>query len=378
MAAVETAKVVLKNNPADLRSVTFSNLRKDQEPQLLCNFLMELGACSTSIVDADRGTKDEMALFDEFDDTTMTRTAVTTHVWNHCHVVAHFPASTSLDWIMEIVQDTFPSLPNYSKVDKVENKDWVLHVQQSWKPIVVPPFVLRFPWHSDETVQEALQEATPPADSSLLPSTSHMEDHVELELQGGIAFGTGEHPTTQLCLDFVSRVARPEMLLMDYGAGSGVLGMAACKLDPTIKAIGVDIDVDAVQIANQNAETNKVDMENFLSNLVQTRGDDESTSLLLKAYSSNSKLQDNDEKQANSNTSFGVQVLPSKWNGAIYDACVANILAGPLVTLAPTLAGLVREGAPMGLSGIMSSQANMILEDSSYPDYFDNLQVEKS
>jgi len=334
------------------------------------------GACSTSIVDADKGTNNEEAIFHEFDrldETSMTRTAVTTHVWNTCHVSAQFPASTSLEWIMEIIQDTFPDfhLPStYSRIENVdENKDWVLHVQQSWKPIVLPPFILRFPWHSDETVEEAIQQqqqAGTETESSHKGSV--LEDFVQLELQGGIAFGTGEHPTTKLCLDFVSKNVKPDMIIMDYGSGSGVLGMAACKLDSTVTAVGVDIDVDAVQIANQNSETNDVNMKNYLSNLVQTQGDDESTSLLLKAYSSNSKLQQHE---------YGVEILPDELAGPVFDACVANILAGPLVMLGPTIVGLIKQGSSLGLSGIMSSQSDMILNDPVYQNCFDQLKVEK-
>eukprot|EP00535_Pseudo-nitzschia_heimii_P006503 CAMPEP_0197175940 /NCGR_PEP_ID=MMETSP1423-20130617/2021_1 /TAXON_ID=476441 /ORGANISM="Pseudo-nitzschia heimii, Strain UNC1101" /LENGTH=394 /DNA_ID=CAMNT_0042625209 /DNA_START=186 /DNA_END=1366 /DNA_ORIENTATION=- len=339
---------------ASLRSVTFSNLMKDQEPQLLCNFLMELGACSTSIVDADRGTSDEQAIFDEFDPESMTRTAVTTQNWNNCHVSANFPASTSLDWIMEIVQDSFPNLPRYDKVTKVDDRDWVLHVQKSWKPIILPPFVLRFPWHTDEVVQNTLAEKTIDGDEVM-----NSNDMVQLELQGGIAFGTGEHPTTQLCLEFIHNVVRkPNMLVMDYGAGSGVLGMAACKLEPTTRAIGVDIDVDAVHIANANAEINQVDMKNYLSDLVQTTTDDESTSIRLKAYSSK------DGQQAES--------LPQDLNGPIYDAVAANILAAPLVSLASSISGLLKPGAPIGLSGIMTSQASKV--ESAYAEYFDDIR----
>jgi ribosomal protein L11 methyltransferase len=343
-----------ETNAASLRSITFSNLQKAQEPQLLCNFLMELGACSTSIVDADRGTDQEIAIFDEYTDLeSMTRTAVTTHVWDHCDVSAHFAASADLQWIMDIVQETFEDLPQYS-VRQVENKDWVLHVQQSWKPIVLRPFVLRFPWHTDELVQEALD-----ASSSGHPNNSNKDAVVELELQGGIAFGTGEHPTTQLCLNWIAQVAQKDMLLMDYGAGSGVLGMAACKLDPTISSVGVDIDVDAVHIANANAEINEVNMVNYLSNLVQTQDGESRSRLLLKAYSSK--------------IGALAEVLPDEKNAPIYDAVVANILAAPLVMLASTLAGLLRPGGKLGLSGIMTSQSDMILE--AYAPFFDDVQV---
>lgn len=249
---------------------------------------------------------------------------------------------------MEIVQDYFPDLPKYT-VEQVENKDWVLHVQQSWKPIVLPPFVLRFPWHTDELVQEALERA------DIINTNT-----VELKLQGGIAFGTGEHPTTQLCLNWISKVCQPNMKLMDYGAGSGVLGMAACKLEPTVTSVGVDIDVDAVHIANANTKENEVNMKSYLSNLVQTK-DGESRSILLKAYSS--KIGDT------------AQTLPDELNEPIYDVCVGNILAGPLVVLAPILARLVRPGGQLGLSGIMTSQSGMILE--AYSPFFDDVKVEE-
>ncbi|KAL3941482.1 MAG: hypothetical protein SGBAC_004170 [Bacillariaceae sp.] len=352
------AEMDTEGNASALRSITFSELQEDQEPQLLCNFLMELGACSTAITDADKGTCNEHAIFDEFDTGSMTRTAVTTHVWNNCDVSATFPASTDLSWIMEIVSETFEDLPKYS-VKQVENKDWVLHVQQSWNPIVLPPFCLRFPWHEDELVEEKLKE-----------SNVGMDAAVQIELQGGIAFGTGEHPTTQLCLNWVSKIIIEQQndsdedrvqLIMDYGAGSGVLGMAACKLDDTITAVGVDIDVDAVHIGNQNAEINNVNMKNYLSDLVQTK-DDESRSLLLKAYSS---------KEGDV-----AEVLPDERNGPIYDACVANILAGPLVSLVPTLSGLLKPGGKLGLSGIMESQSDMILE--AYQPLFDDVIVEET
>ena len=208
---------------------------------------------------------------------------------------------------------------------------------------------MTFPWHTNQLVQEALEAA------DNIP-----EEPVELKLQGGIAFGTGEHPTTQLCLEWVSRISKPNMLLMDYGAGSAILGMAACKLDSTIKSVGVDIDVDSVHIANANAEINHVNMKNYMSDLVNTK-DGESRSVLLKAYSS---------KQGDV-----AEVLPDELNGPIYDACVANILAGPLVSLAPILAKIVRPGGLLGMSGIMKSQAGMILE--AYEPFFDDLKVEQ-
>jgi len=354
---IETEQDDESGSSALLRAMTFSNIRKDQEPQLLCNFLMELGACSTSTTDADYGTDEERPLFDEFDAITMMRTTISTDSWEHCNLVAHFPASTDLAWIMELVEDAFPNLPKY-EVARVENKDWVLHVQKGWKPIVLLPFVLRFPWHTDAMVQEALVAAG--------TTKAQKAEAVELKLEGGIAFGTGEHPTTQLCMSWIANVlsSSTESItkVMDYGAGSGVLGIAACKLDPSVTAIGVDIDMDAVLIANANSQENNVNMVNYLSDLKETT-DDESRSVLLKAHTTTKK------------GGGTAQVLPKEWNGPIYDALVANILAAPLVALAPTLAGLLRPGGRLGLSGIMASQSQMIID--AYEQLFDDVKVEQ-
>jgi ribosomal protein L11 methyltransferase len=143
--------------------------------------------------------------------------------------------------------------------------------------------------------------------------------------------------------------------IIDYGSGSGVLGLAACALsDNKVEAVGIDIDVDAVRIANVNAETNRLTMKSYLPPLRETE-DSESKSLLMKAHSiSENEVLDDD--------------------GFLYDACVANILAGPLVTLAPRLASMVKPKGYLGLSGILKPQAEMVTE--AYSQYFDNVVVE--
>jgi ribosomal protein L11 methyltransferase len=348
-----------------LRSVTFVNLSKDQEPQLLCDFLMELGACSASIVDADRDTPSEQAIYmepsideDINGDSTfpaaaaaiLTDAAVGRNVWERCNVTAHFAASTDLSFVGNMVREALDLQLDFSSVETVPDRDWVIHVQQSWKPIVVgTKLVLRFPWHTDEDVREVLGV-----------ENENQKHVVELQLQGGVAFGTGEHPTTKLCLEWIQRLIQQDESIvnfMDYGCGSGVLGLAACALNDNIMAVGVDIDADAVWIANANAETNALSMFNFLPPLT-ANSDGESKSVLMKAH----------QKK-------GVEVLPEKSNAPIYDALVANILAGPLVTLAPTLASLIRPTGLLGLSGILAPQSNMIIE--AYSEYFDNVKVEE-
>jgi len=348
--------------PSTLRSLTFC-LGKDQEPDLLCDFLMELGACSTSLTDADRGTDQEVPLFGEpsstFDpwrDTLQWAMPV----WNRCNVTAHFPDSISLTEVLDLIATTFPdqydkNLQQYA-IERVPNKDWVIHVQKGWAPIVVSDkTVLRFPWHTDEDVEQELAKR----------SLSDRSNVIELKLQGGIAFGTGEHPTTQLCLDWIHSVipmlleTNEHVTVMDYGAGSGVLGMAACAVDPArVTAVGIDIDFDSCRIANANAITNGVSMRNYLPP-VSDSADDESKSLLFKAHR-HARLQLERHGDDGQDILLLTSDDPSS-DPAKYHVCVANILAGPLMTLASTLAGMVLPGGYLGLSGILPQQADDII-----------------
>jgi ribosomal protein L11 methyltransferase len=305
---------------------------------------MEIGACSTSISDADRETEQEEPIFSGEEWHTATLVGDQGRdMWTKCDVAAHFAASADLALVAELVQETLDIKRMY-EVNAVPDRDWVIHVQQSWNPILVEGIVLRFPWHTDEDVAKIAGDE---------------QNLAELQLEGGVAFGTGEHPTTQLCLSWVQNVLRNNKVtsLMDYGAGSGVLGLAACAFNKSVKSIGVDIDVDAVRVANANAVVNGLNMQNYLPPLEESMAS-ESQSVLVKAY----------QKEYE-------QILPSSLNAPVHDACVANILAGPLVTLAKTLAGLVKPGGALGLSGILIPQANMVVE--AYVEYFDDVKVEK-
>lgn len=243
------------------------------------------------------------------------------------------------------------------EVDEVPDLDWIKVVQSSWKPCVIGGFILRLPWHTDEDVKESVENNMDVA------SSTPVEDFAELQLEGGLAFGTGEHPTTQLCLEWITNLFKEEgsasvKTFLDYGAGSGVLGMAACKLntDGDFKAVGVEIDPDAILIADANSNSNGVSMRSYLPRTLGN--DDESASLIMKAMQKAS-----------------VETLPEELDGAHFDACAANILAGPLISLAETIAGMMRPGAKLGLSGILSWQGEDVVE--AYSEFFDDMKVEK-
>ncbi|MDR0379046.1 MAG: 50S ribosomal protein L11 methyltransferase, partial [Candidatus Accumulibacter sp.] len=138
---------------------------------------------------------------------------------------------------------------------------------------------------------------------------------IVLVLDPGMAFGTGSHPTTRLCLEWLERVMTPGSAVLDYGCGSGILGIAAARLGAT-NVLGVDIDPQAVATGRSNAARNGVDV----------RFDDAATRI--------------DER---------------------FDLVVANILANPLRLLAPAICAHVRPGGRLALSGILSAQAEELI-----------------
>lgn len=146
-------------------------------------------------------------------------------------------------------------------------------------------------------------------------------DAVNLLLDPGLAFGTGTHPTTALCLSALADMDLQDKAVVDYGCGSGILAVAALKLGAT-RALGVDNDPQALVASRDNAARNSLA--------------EESLSLSLP----------------------GSEVL-AQWQQQA-DVVVANILAGPLMELSDTLLGLARPGATVLISGLLASQAESL------------------
>lgn len=143
-------------------------------------------------------------------------------------------------------------------------------------------------------------------------------DAVIMHLDPGLAFGTGTHPTTRLCLEWLDRNMTPGMTAMDYGCGSGILGIAALLLGAR-EVIGVDTDPQALTATMANAERNGVEDR-------------------LGVY------------------------LPNDAPAVPVDVLVANILAKPLIDLAEYLQGLLLPGGAIALSGVMESQQDWVAD----------------
>ena len=157
------------------------------------------------------------------------------------------------------------------------------------------------------------------------------DDLVVVRLDPGLAFGSGTHPTTALCLEWLDSLNLAGKTVTDFGCGSGILAIAALKLGAA-SAVGVDNDPQALTASVDNAERNAVADR-------------------LAVY------------------------LPEDFDGAPADVFVANILAGPLGELAPTFAAAAKPGAPFAISGILDGQQDELL--ARYGEWFDELRVDK-
>ena len=152
----------------------------------------------------------------------------------------------------------------------------------------------------------------------IVPSWHQVPDAnaINIELDPGMAFGTGSHPTTRLCLEWLCDAVTPGCSVLDYGCGSGILGIAAAKLGAG-EVLGIDIDEKAVEAARDNAARNQAAM----------------------------RLQHS--------------AVPV---GDRFDLVVANILTNPLCVLAPAIAARVAPGGRVALSGVLETQAGLVIE----------------
>jgi ribosomal protein L11 methyltransferase len=259
--------------------------------EALADALLEAGALSASIEDADAGTPAETPQFGE-------PGSITTPGWERSRVIALLEAGTDASELIAACATSagLSETPAYTE-EEIAEQNWVQLTQSQFEPIRVSERLWIVPsWH----------EAPDP-------------DALVLVLDPGMAFGTGSHPTTRLCLEWLERLFPPgtpaTTSILDYGCGSGILAIAAAKLGAT-EVLGVDIDLQAVNAARNNAERNDVSAR------------------------------------------FEDSARPIKGQ---FDIVVANILANPLKALAPAITAHVRSGGRLALSGILVEQAEELI-----------------
>lgn len=267
------------------QNVSFLTDASHAEP--MCDALLEAGALSASIEDADAGTPDEQPQFGE-------PGSVNTPGWNHSKVVVLLEPDVDAAMVLGEAARAIglTEIPDFY-VEPVAEQNWVQLTQSQFDPIRVSERLWIVPsWH----------ESPDPAAINLI-------------LDPGMAFGTGSHPTTRLCLEWLERNVAAGNAVLDYGCGSGILAIAAARLGAEHVA-GVDIDPQAVDAAKANAERNGVEAL-FVDSAAPVAGE--------------------------------------------YDVVVANILSNPLRVLAPAICAHVRSGGKLALSGILREQAEEIV-----------------
>ncbi len=268
-----------------------------QHAEALSEALMEGGALSVDLLDADADTPDEQAIFGEPGEPPP-------GVWQHNRISALFDQDQDVVAILQaaVTAVGLQKLPEY-RIETLADNDWVRLTQSQFEPIPISPRLWIVPtWHT-------------PSDP----------DAINIVLDPGLAFGTGSHPTTRLCLRWLDSHMPKSVTVLDYGCGSGILAIAAIKLGAA-HAVGVDVDKQAVVASRDNAIANQVDDVAFY--------------------------------------------LPDGCDAkATYDLVVANILTNPLRMLAPLLAGATKQGGQIVLSGILQEQAEDVM--AIYGQWFD-------
>jgi len=255
--------------------------------------LLEAGALSVDVSDPFAGTALESPLYGE-------PGSVPATAWATSRVVALLASTADARGVLAAAGETaslpLPAFETYPVADE----DWVRNTQRQFGPIEIAPGFFIVPSWSEPPDQAALN----------------------LRLDPGLAFGTGSHPTTRLCLRWLRDTIAGGESVLDYGCGSGILAIAAAKLGAP-RVVGIDIDPQALRASEANAARNGVAAA-FLDAdaLTQER----------------------------------------------FDIVVANILANPLIVLAPALATRVAAGGSIALSGILEAQAAAVI--AAYAPWF--------
>lgn len=242
--------------------------------------LLDAGALSVETSDADAGTVAEQALYGEPGE------PVEAH-WPRARLVALIPTGVDAGRVLDAAARALGRGVPASRGEAVAEKDWVRATQAQFGPIAVGNRL-----HIVPSWCEAPGEG------------------IAIRLDPGLAFGTGSHPTTRLCLEWLLEHVEAGRSLLDYGCGSGILAIAAAKLGAA-PVVGTDVDTQALAASAENARLNAADAH---------------------------------------------FVTPDALAAGTFDVVVANILANPLILLAPALAARVASGGSIALAGILEAQ----------------------
>lgn len=271
--------------------------------------LEDIGALSVTLMDASAETPDEQAILEPG--------VGETPLWAELSLVALFPHETPEALVLAALEAFDPGLDlSQASFREVADQDWERVWLDQFQPMRFGRRTWIVPW------------------DHALPEDATTDDAAVIRLDPGLAFGSGTHPTTALCLAWLDGLADAGELagraVLDYGCGSGILALAALKLGAA-RAVGVDNDPQAILATGDNAQRNGVGER-------------------LSVH------------------------LPEDEPEARYPVVVANILASALDALAERLAARVEPGGRIAMSGILAGQEDELLQ--RYADWFDDLRAD--
>ncbi|MDH5387344.1 MAG: 50S ribosomal protein L11 methyltransferase [Gammaproteobacteria bacterium] len=255
--------------------------------------LLQFGACSVTLTDA-------------ADQPILEPAPGETPIWQDIVATGLFNETENQQQLVKNIDTALAEIEHHISSEILEDQNWTRSWMDHYQAMQFGERLWVCPWHIDPPDPEA----------------------VNLRLDPGLAFGTGTHPTTSLCLSWLDQHIKQPKKLLDFGCGSGILAIAALLLGLE-QADGVDIDPQALEASLTNAKANEVEDR-------------------LHLYSAEQFAAEHAQQQ--------------------YEIVVANILSGPLVELAPTLAGHTLAGGDIVLSGILAEQADSII--AAYTPYF--------
>ncbi len=278
---------------------------EDRQPRVE-RALEDVGALAVTLQDAHLDAADEQAIFEPG--------VGEIPLWREMTLTALFDADSDALWLLAALEAFDPGIDwTQARFEKVEDQDWERAWLDQFQPMRFGARTWIVPWNHE------------------LPDAAQAGDAAVVRLDPGLAFGTGTHPTTALCLAWLDGLAaRGELQgreLLDFGCGSGILALAALKLGAA-RAVGVDNDPQALIATADNAQRNGMVIDVF---------------------------------------------LPQDEPVRAYPVVVANILAVALDALAETLAARTEAGGRIAMSGILAGQEGELLE--RYAAWFDELRV---
>ena len=241
-------------------------------------------------------------------------------LWQHINLVALFSADTPIIGLNAALRELDPQIHRRLQVDFIANEDWQ---QRLANHTIRAQFGGRL-WLVPKTEKQDPKLSTPgqKEPGSVEPAILYLEP--------GLAFGSGSHPTTRMCLEWIAKNIQPGQRVLDFGCGSGILAIGAALLGATV--VAVDYDDQALLATNENAAFNSV------REGIQT--------LSLDQWEAG---------RVNSERQFD----------RYFDVVVANILAAPIIELAQTFSCSLAVGGSLTLSGILDHQAEQVLR--AYP-----------